>query len=59
MALSIVIVSRLMHLPQVAQDLALEALDHSLLAQHRNGDLPDFWHDASRELASKGSAYQL
>ena len=59
MALRIVIVSRSMLLPQVAQDLALEALQHSALAQPSNGDLPDLRHDASRELESKGSAYQL
>ena len=59
MALRIVIVSRSMLLPQVAQDLALEALQHSVLARHGKGDLPELRHDASRELESKGSAYQL
>ena len=58
-ALRIVIVSRSLLLPQVAQDLALEALQHSVLARHGNGDLPDLRHDTSRELESKGSAYQL
>ena len=58
-ALRIVIVSRSLLLPQVAQDLALEALQHSVLARPSNGDLPDLRHDASRELESKGSAYQL
>ena len=59
LALRIVIVSRPMLLPQVVEDLAPEALQHIGVAQHRNGDLPDLRHDASRELASKGLAYQL
>ena len=52
-------VSRLMHLPQVAEDLVLEPLHLSLLVQQRNGGLRDFFHDASRELPPTCVADQL